>query len=204
MHPTIFNVFEQICGSYLPPAARVLEIGAMPQADTLLNLPALRTAAVRVGVNLVRRPLRLAGTSFVQVAADGLAAFADSVFDAVLCNSVLEHDPEFWHTLKGIRRVAKPGAFIVIGVPGYADLSPPPLLRLARRAARVPLLAGLMERAAPGWASTTQTLAIHNYPGDYYRFSPQCVREVLLAHCRDVSIRVEMRPPRIIAFGWRV
>jgi SAM-dependent methyltransferase len=146
---------------------------------------------------------RYAGVNFVRISADGLATFADASFDAVLCNSVLEHDAQFWRACDGIRRVARHGALIAIGVPGYADLPPPPLLRLARRAARWGFATTLLERAAPGWEAATPTLAVHNYPGDYYRFTEQAMREVLLAGCRDITVRVAMRPPRIIGFGWR-
>jgi SAM-dependent methyltransferase len=202
VHPVVFAAFDEICRGRMAPGARVLEIGAMPAADTLLNLPALRGAGVRVGANLgVARPYP--GLELVQVAADGLAAFADASFDAVLCNSVLEHDARFWRTLDGILRVARPGALVAIGVPGYADLPPTPLIGLARRAVRLPFVAWLFARAAPGWDAATPTLAVHNYPGDYYRFSEQAMREVLLAGCRGVVVRVVMRPPRIIGFGWR-
>ena len=209
MHPIVFAVFDEICRVHLSPGARVLEIGAMPVADTLLRLPALRptsrqaaTQQLRVGVNLaILHPDP--DLALVQVAADGLAAFADASFDAVLCNSVLEHDPHFWRTCNGMLRVARSGALIAIGVPGYADLPPPRLLRLARRAARSGFAASLLERIAPGRQAATPTLGVHNYPGDYYRFSEQAMREVLLAGCRDVTVRVTMRPPRIIGFGWR-
>jgi SAM-dependent methyltransferase len=203
VHPEILSAFERICRAHAPVAARVLEVGAVPQADTLLNLPALRQAGLRVGVNLnVAQPD--AGNAFVEVAADGLAAFTDGSFDLVLCNATLEHDAQFWLTVAGIKRVARPGALIIIGVPGYTVLPPPPLLRLAQRAAQVPGLAQLLARMAPGWESATPVLAVHNYPGDYYRFSPQAMREVLLAGCRDVNVSIEMRPPRIIGFGWRI
>jgi SAM-dependent methyltransferase len=202
MHPVIFRIFDEICRGRLPQGARVLEIGAMPAEDTLLRLPALPPTCLRVGANIAAaQPYPDLG--LVQVAADGLAAFADASFDAVLCNSVLEHDAHFWRTLDGMLRVACPGALIAIGVPGYADLPPPPLLRLARRAQRLPFLASLFAHVAPGWQAATPTLVVHNYPGDYYRFSEQAMREVLLAGCRQVEIRVAMRPPRIIGFGRR-
>jgi hypothetical protein len=111
---------------------------------------------------------------------------------------VLEHGPHFWRTCDGMLRVARSGALIAIGVPGYADLPPPRLLRLARRAARSGFAASLLERIAPGWQAATPTLGVHNYPGDYYRFSEQAMRDVLLAGCRDITVRVTMRPPRVI------
>ncbi len=201
MHPTMFAAFDAICRAHLAPGARVLEIGAMAADDTLLRLPALCGASLRAGCNLAaERPLE--GAALVRVAADGLAAFADASFDAVLCNSVLEHDLRFWRTLDGIRRVARPGALIAIGVPGYAELPPPPALRLARRLARLPGMAALLERAAPGWSVSIPTLVVHDHPGDYYRFSDRAMRAVLLEGCRDVQVQVLMHPPRILGFGW--
>lgn len=202
MHPQVFGIFDEICRTHVPARSRVLEIGATSAADTLLNLPALNDAALRVGVNLeLVSPLR--GTQFVQVAPDGLAAFSDSTFDAVLCNSVLEHDPAFWQTVAGIRRVARNGALIVIGTPGFAAGRPIPALRLARRLARLRGIARLLDLAAPGWEASTPTLVVHNYPGDYYRFSEQAMRDVLLQGCDKIEIRTVLVPPRIIGFGWR-
>ena len=84
MHPVVFAVFDEICRDHLSPGARVLEIGAMPVADTLLRLPALRAtsrqaatqhgatqhgAFLRVGVNLaILHPDP--DLALVQVAAD--------------------------------------------------------------------------------------------------------------------------------------
>lgn len=202
MHPVIFDAFDAICRDRVAPGARVLEVGALPAADTLLNLPALRSAALRAGVNLA--PLvPLPGACLLRVAPDGLAAFADAGFDAVLCNAVLEHDPHFWRTLGGMHRVLRPGGLLVIGVPGYAELAPTPAIRLARRIARLPGGTRLLERLAPGWEAATPTIVVHNHPGDYYRFSEQAVREVFLAGCTDIRTQVLLRPPRIIGWGFQ-
>jgi hypothetical protein len=48
MHPVVFNVFEEICRARGIGGA-VLEIGATPDASTLLNLPSL--AGVRENWN---------------------------------------------------------------------------------------------------------------------------------------------------------
>jgi SAM-dependent methyltransferase len=202
MHPTVFDVFEEICHGRVPVKARVLEVGVGSTEDSLLRLPSLEDAELRVGVDLeVAAPAR--GTQFVRVGADGLAAFADGTFDVVLCNSVLEHDPHFWRTVQGIHRVARQDALIVIGVPGYADLRPSALSRATRILARIPAAGVLFERIAPGWSVSTPTLVVHNYPGDYYRFSVQAMRHVLLSGCARVETQVIMRPPRIIGFGWK-
>jgi len=201
MHPLVFEAFDAVCRGRVAPGARVLEVGATASEDTLLHLPALEEASLRVGVNL-EFGSPASGLDLVRVAADGLAAFPDSVFDVVLCNSVLEHDPRFWRTVNGMHRVARAGALIVIGVPGYADLPPTPLLRLAHRLSRVPGAARLLDRLAPGWGAATPTLVVHDFPGDYYRFSEQAMREAILAGCERVATQVILRPPRIIGFGW--
>ncbi|MDR3465400.1 MAG: methyltransferase domain-containing protein [Xanthobacteraceae bacterium] len=200
MHPLVFEAFDVICRGRVAPGARVLEVGATASEDTLLRLPALAGAGLRVGVNL-DFVSSAPGLDLVRVAADGLAAFPDGVFDVVLCNSVLEHDPRFWRTVAGMRRVARPGALMVVGVPGFADLPATPLLRLAHRLSRLPGAGRLLERITPGWGAATPTLVVHNYPGDYYRFSEQAMRDVLLAGCVGVEMQVVLRPPRIIGFG---
>jgi SAM-dependent methyltransferase len=198
MHPVIFAAFNAICLDKIAPGARVLEIGAMPTQDTLLRLPALPEASLRVGTN--REAMGPAdGVNLVQVGDASLACFADASFDAVLCNSALEHDPAFWRTLTEIDRVARPGALIVIGVPGYTDMPPPRLLRWTRWAP----IARWLDRIEPSWLATTPTLVVHNYPGDYYRFSPQAMREVLMAGCTDIHVDTVLRPPRIIGSGRR-
>jgi SAM-dependent methyltransferase len=202
MHPVVFEAFERICRGHVPPGGRVLEVGATPTDDTLLQLPSLQHAGLRVGVDLDFPPAA-SRHALVRVAPDGLAAFAENVFDVVLCNSVLEHDPRFWTLMAGVERVARPGALIAIGVPGYADLAPSPLLRAAHVLSRCPGGAALIEQIAPGWGASTPTLVVHNYPGDYYRFSEQAMRRVILAGCERVETQVVLRPPRIIGFGWR-
>jgi hypothetical protein len=44
-------------------------------------------------------------------------------------------------------------------------------------------------------------LGVHNFPGDYYRFSEQAVREVFMDGLVDVSVKLVLTPPRIIAWG---
>jgi len=176
----------------------VLEIGSLATPDTLLRLPALEQAALRVGCNREALTERN-GLDLVQVGADSLACFADACFDAVLCNAVLEHDPIFWKTLEGIRRVAKPGALIVIGVPGYVENRHPSLFGRP-----VPSwMIRLIDRINPSILASTSTLVVHNFPGDYYRFSPQAMQEVLLAGLTQVGVDVLMDPPRIIGHGLR-
>lgn len=193
MHPEVFKKFEEIC-SARHAGGRVLEIGAVPAVDTLLCLPALASATERIGLNL-DGPHGYHGFEILQGNANSMDGFPDERFDTILCNSTLEHDRYFWRTLGEIRRVAKPGALIVLGVPGYTDFDLPAHLR---RLTRIPLLGRMLRRRMQGLASATITLPIHNFPGDYWRFSPQAMEDVLLEGLDQVEVSTLMMPPRII------
>lgn len=196
MHPSVFAEFDRICRAR---GARgdVLEIGAIASDDTLLCLPALRDARSKVGVSL-DGPFTHAGADVLRVDANDMACFADASFDTVLTNSVLEHDRRFWRTLAEIERVARPGALIVIGVPGFAKLAGE---RPAARASRLPLVGALLRRFAPALLASTATLQIHDFPADYYRFSAQAARDVFLEGYEATEIRTLLVPPRIVAVG---
>jgi hypothetical protein len=46
--------------------------------------------------------------------------------------------------------------------------------------------------------STTITFEIHDAPGDYFRFSPQAMKEVFFDQMEDIEIDSVMLPPRLI------
>ncbi len=184
MHPAVFKIFDELCRAHNIGGA-VLEVGATPDESTLLNLPALAGARERVGINKAGAS-RFKDLSILEVDANAMTCFPDRRFDVVLSNSVLEHDRFFWKTLVEIRRVTKPGGLIAIGVPGYAEQPP-----------RGILFGGDALR------HSTLTLRVHNFSGDYYRFSEQALREVLFEGMKDVVIRTVLVPPRIIGLGIR-
>lgn len=193
MNPAIFDAFEEICRRR-GAGGHVLEVGAVPSDDALLCLPCLSGAVSRVGVN--QEPAcRHGDFEILQADANDLARFPDATFDTVLCNSTLEHDPFFWRALAEMRRVARPGALLVIGVPGYTRRTATP--RLRRLAGRLPWV---RSRLAP-WRAGTETLGVHEMPGDYYRFSLQAVREVFFEGCADVEVNELLVPPRLVGAG---
>jgi len=196
MHPRVFAEFDRICRER-GAGGDVLEIGAVAPPDALLCLPSVAQARSRIGVNLTGdacfEEWRIVGAD-----ANDLSCFADASFDTVLANSVFEHDPFFWRSLREMRRVARAGAVIVLGVPGYATNDAGQLLR---RLARLPVAGAAVRRFAASRLASTATLGIHNFPGDYYRFSPQAVREVLLDGLVDRDVRSILTPPRIVGSG---
>jgi SAM-dependent methyltransferase len=192
VHPRIFAEFDAICRERKA-GGDVLEIGAMPAPDTLLALPSLAGARSKLGVNLAPAA-EFGGFRIVRADANDLGEIADGSFDTVLSNSVLEHDAFFWRTLAEIRRVARSRALIVLGVPGFTKL---PIERVLRRLARVP---GLGSRLG-GLAASTLVLQRHPAPEDYYRFSPEAMRDVFLSGLEEIEIRTPMIPPRVVGAG---
>ena len=198
MHTAINAAFDRLCRRYWT-GGSVLEIGATPTLDTLLNLPALRQGNLRLGVN-IEGSSRIGGAEIVALNANDMAIFDSSSFDLVVCNSTLEHDPHFWMTLSEVRRLLRPGGIAIYGVPGYIATSGP-----VRRGL------GFMTRLWPsplpgaswlaGASATTATLHVHNFPGDYYRFSEQAMVEVLLNGLEVKEIETLLHPPRIIGVG---
>lgn len=193
MHDRVHALFRELCGQYGTDGA-VLEVGAVPDSSTLLALPELAAARRRIGINLDGASA-FGGFEIVGGNANAMPEFADGSFDLVLCNAVLEHDPRFWLTLGEIRRVLRVGGIAMLGVPGYV-----------RGSGFGAKLAGVLARALrsawlDGVAASTPVLQVHDYPGDYYRFSEQAVREVFLAGYAVLEQRAVMVPPRLVGVG---
>ncbi len=194
MHPSIFDAFERICRTR-GAGGRVLEVGALPNDEALLTLPALQSAEARIGLNATRGGGHR-GFEVVVGSANAMGCFADGSFDTVLSNATLEHDRRFWKTLSEIRRVTRPGGLIVLGVPAFVEAAIDADVR--RWIRRVPWVRRRWRSVAD---TSTLTYRIHNFPGDYYRFSTQAVAEVLLEGLVDVEVEVLLAPPRAIGSG---
>ena len=198
MTPALFAEFDALCRQF-GASGSVLEIGATPTPDTLLNLPSLRTCELRIGINLEYEATISAGM-IQRGNANDLRQFSDARFDVVLSNATLEHDPRFWLTLGEMKRVLKPDGLLLIGVPGYTHAR-----SLARRLAgslgRWLRLAAPLARPLQAFGAGTPTLLVHDYPGDYFRFSEQALREVLLHNTQVLATRVLDAPPRLLGVG---
>ena len=197
MTPAVFAAFDALCLRYGAKGS-VLEIGATSTPDTLLNLPSLNACAPRVGINQAYAASTAAG-EILHGSGHDLSRFADAAFDVVVSNATLEHDPHFWLTLSEMRRVLKTGGLLVIGVPGYVRARSA-LRRLAGWLGRQPTLEGVA-RPLQAFGAGTVTLLVHDYPGDYFRFSEQALREVLLSGTEVLATRVLQVPPRLVGAG---
>lgn len=210
MNPLVFQEFENIL-SERDVGECVLEIGAVPTRESLLNLKALRHVREKIGINLdggeafrsemiIRRPETcdfVPDYEIVEGNANSMSCFSDNCFDTVLCNAVLEHDKYFWRTVSEIRRVARPGGIIVVGAPGFDAIENIQPSSYDRES-----LTGIeeMRRRMLG----EPVLPIHGFPSDYYRFSPEAFREVIFEGLREVKVYSILLPPRIIGVGIKV
>jgi SAM-dependent methyltransferase len=196
MHRRIFQEFERIC-SERTIRGSVLEVGAVPSDESLLGMKSLEQATEKIGIDL-NSVSEHKDFKIIQGNSNSME-FDDNRFDAVLCNAVLEHDKYFWKTVEEIKRVTKAGGLIVVGVPGYTKLS---IDKLMGAGYRIPLFRRLANHEKLNALFTgTVTFKIHNWPGDYYRFSPQAVQEVILEGLEQTDVRTLMLPPRVIGVG---
>jgi len=202
MHPAVYRVFAEVCAG-ADIHGPVLEVGAVPGPNCLLRLPGLENAHPKIGLNLDvgdNGSDRDAQYEIVKGDANDMSRFADGQFAAVLSNATLEHDRCFWKTVGEVHRVTSSGGLIAIGVPGYAGMG------LATLVPRRSLFGWLLRWHGRGAHADmiqagTVTLGVHLFPGDFYRFSEQAVREVFMAGLLNVSVRTVLNPPRFIAWG---
>ena len=142
-----------------------------------------------------------AGYSIRQADAHDLSEFRDGSFELVLSNSMLEHDPQFWLSVAEAKRVTALGGYLGVGVPAFVQMGAVPALGFLKGFSRIPLLGrGLRDALVAGQASSL-TLGVHNFPGDYYRFSEQAIRDVILEGMEEIATRLVLQPPRLIGFG---
>jgi SAM-dependent methyltransferase len=195
MSPEIHQAFERVFALHTI-TGPILEVGSISGPESLLTLKSLRQASPKIGINL-DPPVEEQDYRIIQGNANDMHQFEDGYFSAVMCNSTLEHDRYFWKTLSEISRVTASGGLIVIGVPGYAEMG------VTTFASGKSWLKKILAKVAQFTKSDillagSVTLGIHNYPGDYYRFSEQTVREVFLAGLEIIAIHRVMHPPRFI------
>ena len=198
MSPAIYKAFEKICSQYNPNGP-VLEVGSVPGSDSLLTLPCFEGCIKKIGISLEYKS-NYADSEIIQGNANEMTMFDSNYFEVVVCNSTLEHDPFFWKTIDEIHRVVKPGGLIVIGVPGYVGMG---FDYLARPKSILWYFLKFFSRINKDnvLQASTITLGEHFFPGDYYRFTEQAVREIFLKNLEEIKVEKVMSPPRFIGYG---
>jgi SAM-dependent methyltransferase len=200
MHPHMFKKFgELLSGQEF--SGPVLEVGATPAENTLLNLPVLKNLGEKTGINL-SGPHKYDDFTILKCNANNMDIFPDNHFGLVMCNAMLEHDQYFWKTVAEIDRITRPGGLVIIGTPGFSVGRFQKFKSTFRKYAWYKKLKSF----APldFIMSSTLTFEVHgNNYGDYYRFSPAAYREVFFKGYDNVKIISVMQPPRIIGYGFK-
>ncbi|HVM31556.1 MAG TPA: methyltransferase domain-containing protein [bacterium] len=198
MSPEVYQALEAILKK-AGPIRSLLEVGAAPGPLNLLEMECLKGVREKIGIHL-EKAARGKGWKILKGNAHDLGRFPRGRFEAVVSNSTLEHDPQFWRTLSEIKRVTAPGGLVLLGVPGFSGMG------LRALAPESPWLRRWL-RLGAWWggdkslASGALTLGEHFFPGDYYRFTEQAMREVLLEGLGDIRVLKLMSPPRFIGWG---
>jgi SAM-dependent methyltransferase len=198
MSPAVYQAFQEICAQEQI-RGPILEVGAVPGPDSLLRLPCFREISQKIGINMERASMD-DGYEIIRGNANEMSVFSDCLFQVVVCNATLEHDPYFWKSLIEIRRVTASGGLIVIGVPGFAGMGVDQFAPRKSMLGRFLRFFAKMTKHDVLLAGTV-TLGEHFFPNDYYRFSEQAIREVFLSGLNDVQLRKVMNPPRMIGWG---
>jgi hypothetical protein len=185
----VFDTFAKIVRD-IKPRGKIVELGAVPSSDSLLTLPEL-SGEHRVGVN-ISGASHFGGFEILKMNANNMALFDDRSVDCVLSNAMLEHDNYFWLTLAEIRRILRPGAWAILGVPAFTDDG---LISKLGQGTHWPI------SDANDYHNATLTFKQHGAPKDFYRFSKEAVRSVFFEGFERVTLVNVMIPPRIVGYG---
>jgi hypothetical protein len=167
-------------------AGPYLEIGAGPGGGTVLG-GSYFSGAERHAVGAGPATEANGVTYYQGDPNDMRALFGDGYFGTVLWNGALAHDRFFWLTLGEIRRVLAPGGLMMLVVPGFSKGGEPARFKVV----------GAKGNPIP---DTTVTYRVHT-PQDYWRISPQAMRQVVLESFEALEVKTAMMPPRIFAVG---
>lgn len=180
MTPEVHGAFEALVGSaFTSPPRAVMEVGASHK--TLLDIAMFQNSR-RVALNIAfdaKSRKKLSGYELLEASGNAIP-LASGSFDCIVSSSTLEHDRAFWKTVGEVERLLQPGGVFIVGVPIYTDL-PTDMFH------------------------STLTFALHGkrYNADFYRFSEQAVREVLLGGLALIAETIVSRypAPYMIAAG---
>jgi SAM-dependent methyltransferase len=106
----------------LPADARVLDAGC-GSGRTLVELAHYGTEVSGIELNIEAAELaRARGVGEVQIGRLEELPYDDAAFDLITCLDVIEHVPDDVTALVELRRVARPGGWLLVTVPAYQAL----------------------------------------------------------------------------------
>jgi len=191
--PLVLDKFTEILERSNIRRGNVLGIGSSPHAKDILHLDYFKKYERdfnTIGINIEGQFGKFDNFDVIECNAHEMI-FADNFFSIILCNAMLEHDGEFWLTIKEAKRVLKTGGLFVVCCPGYVD-------ELAEKYADMKVAS---DRVTYDFCCSTLTYQIHGK--DYYRFSERAMTEVILKDMSGIDVCSVMRPPRVIGSGYK-
>jgi len=189
MHPKQFKKCEEIFSKFKI-TGRVLEVGAVPNTNNLLNSSFLDSVKEKIGLN-INGPKKFNDFEILEGNANDMIMFSDEYFECVLCFSVLEHDKFFWKSISEMKRVLEKKGLMIIATPTYRNHS---LSNILHRIPGTNCFVEIIKKSII-------TYRVHNFPGDYYRFSEQTFREIFFDGFTNVIIETILNPPHAIGYG---
>jgi len=168
------------------PKGAVLEI-AVDERDLATPSIAYFTGAERHVIGLGQDAERDGVTFHGGGAHDMRELFPDGKFGVVISNRSMAGDARFLHTAEEIRRVLAPGGLAIFITPCFS---------------MGPNDAGVVAVGRKGnpVADVTVTYRVHATP-DYWRISPQAMKNVILDGFEVQEVRVKMMPPFVFGVG---
>jgi SAM-dependent methyltransferase len=200
MHRVVLDAYFDAFRRFPPPGLDVLELGSIEW--TAKRFRAALPADTRyLGINL-EGDAEGDGWRIVLGTANDLD-IDDASQNAIICNAMLEHDPAFWRSISEANRVLRPGGLLYLGVSGFSTTVSRARvgLRLEGWLDRVGRGDRIVRSRLLGHLVSTQTIPLHEYPGDYWRVSLEAMRRVLLADLEVLELREVHHPPRIFGVG---
>lgn len=216
MQPVVYDKYRELIRTFLDiQKGNVLEIGcpSEPEQALLSIFFDIDANFSCVGIDMIVDK-EASATSAYKIyehsANDMTDLFKDSSFDVVLCSSVLEHDRYFWKTLGEVRRILKPAGLFFLGVPAYSKNTG--YIRnglLFAWKVLFKLFGGIAYKYLlyirnSSLLASTSTYSYHAAPSDFYRFSEDCFRGVLLEGFQLLHMEYFLTPPRILGVGRRL
>lgn len=185
MHPKVHAHFQDVAHRY-DVRGPFLEVGAGAGANAVLAGEHFRSG-MRHALNAFHDMKQEDGIVFHKGNANDMRGiFDDEAFGTVVSNATLEHDQFFWRSLSEMKRVLRPGGFLIIGVPGYVP-----------RTEINATISGVAEETGPG----TVVFDVHGGPFDYWRFGRDAVEQVFFADMELKELKTILFPPRLIGVG---
>lgn len=104
---------EEMKGKFMKKLGRVLDVGSLDVNGSVKHL--FSDAEEYIGIDMKDGK----NVDIVMNAHDICPRFDKDSFDTVLCYNMLEHDDLFWITLENMKKVLKPGGWLIISVPTF-------------------------------------------------------------------------------------